>query len=71
VQSYLDLYTSGPLTKAEMLNRIADGRPMEESARLLSKFKIKRNGKDKDETFWNLGKIHGIEYLAYATDAEI
>jgi hypothetical protein len=26
VNSYLDVYHSGPLTKAEMLNRIADGR---------------------------------------------
>jgi hypothetical protein len=54
-----------------MLNRIADGRPMEESARLLSKFQIKRNGKDRDNMFWNLGKIHGLEYLAYATEAEL
>ena len=26
VENYLDIYNSGPLTKAEMLNRIADGR---------------------------------------------
>ena len=25
VEQYLDVYTSGPLTKAEMLNRIAEG----------------------------------------------
>ena len=26
VQNYLDIYQSGPLTKAEMLNRMADGK---------------------------------------------
>jgi hypothetical protein len=30
VESYLDVYHSGPLTKAEMLNRIADGRFVDE-----------------------------------------
>lgn len=31
VENYLDIYTSGPLTKAEMLNRIAEGKPVDES----------------------------------------
>jgi hypothetical protein len=26
VENYLDIYQSGPLTKAEMLNRFADGK---------------------------------------------
>lgn len=29
VEDYVDLYQSGPLTKAELLNRIADGRPVD------------------------------------------
>lgn len=29
VENYLDIYTSGPLTKAEMLNRIAEGKPVD------------------------------------------
>lgn len=68
VQSYLDLYTSGPLTKAEMLNRIADGRCEDE---YMSKFKFVKNGKDTDPVFWELGKIHGLEYLGLATEAEL
>lgn len=31
VESYLDIYSSGPLTKAEMLNRIAEGKPVDEN----------------------------------------
>jgi hypothetical protein len=29
VEKYLDIYTSGPLTKAEMLNRFAEGKPVD------------------------------------------
>jgi hypothetical protein len=35
------------------------------------KFQIKRRGKDKDDIFWTLGKVHGLEYLAYCTEEEI
>jgi hypothetical protein len=69
VENYLDVYHSGPLTKSEMLNRIADGRAVDES--FMRKFKIKRAGKDKDDIFWNYGKLHGLENLAYATQEEI
>ena len=62
IQDYVDLYQSGPLTKAEMLNRIADGQPVDTD--FLSKFKIKRAGKDKDDLFWAFGKIHGLENIA-------
>ena len=29
VEKYLDIYTSGPLTKAEMLNRFAEGKSVD------------------------------------------
>lgn len=35
------------------------------------KFRIKRKGKDKNDIFWTLGKIHGLENLAFATPEEI
>lgn len=63
VEQYLDLYSSGPLTKAEMLNRLAEGKPVDPN--FAKRFKIKRMGKDKDDIFWSLGKIHGLEYLAF------
>lgn len=59
VENYLDIYNSGPLTKAEMLNRIAEGKPVDES--FAKKFQIKRAGKDKNDIFWQIGKIHGLE----------
>lgn len=69
VEDYLDLYQSGPLTKADLLNRIADGRKVD--ADFAKKFRIKRNGKDKDSLFWAFGKIHGLENMALLTEEEI
>lgn len=68
-QAYLDLYQSGPLTKAELLNRMADGLPVDPN--FAEKFRIKRRGKDKDDIFWSIGKIHGLENIAYLTEEEV
>lgn len=64
--NYVDLYQSGPLTKAELLNRFADGLPVDPN--FASKFKIKREGKDKDDLFWFFGKIHGLENITYLSE---
>lgn len=48
-----------------MLNRIAEGRGVDQE--FAKKFSIKRAGKDRDEIFWTLGKIHGLENLAHVS----
>lgn len=65
----MDVYQSGPLTKSELLNRMADGLPVDPD--FASKWRIKRMGKDKDDIFWTLGKVHGIENIAFATDEQL
>ena len=70
LQAYLDKYTSGPMTKAEILNKIADGTPIEESG-LLDRYQIKRFGKDANDLFWKFGKIHGLEYISHCTEDEL
>lgn len=57
------------MTKAELLNRIADGKPVDPE--FASKFKIKRRGRDKDDIFWQYGKVHGLENLAFASEEEL
>jgi len=52
-----------------MLNRIADGRGVDGD--FARKFQVKRMGKDKDDIFWNLGKIHGLENLAFVKDEDL
>ena len=69
LEDYLDVYTSGPLTKAELLNRMADNLPVDPN--FASKWKIKRMGKDKNDIFWAFGKIHGLENIAYLSEEEI
>ena len=69
VENYLDIYTSGPLTKAEMLNRFAEGKPVDPN--FSKNFKVKRMGKDKDDIFWSLGKIHGLENIALCDLEEV
>lgn len=69
IKQYLDIYTSGPLTKAEMLNRFAEGKWVDPA--FSSKFKIKRMGKDKDDIFWAFGKIHGLENIALCSLEEV
>ena len=69
IENYLDVYTSGPLTKATMLNRIAEGRSVDPN--YAKNFRIKRMGKDKDELYWSLGKIHGLENIAFADPKEL
>ena len=69
IQNYLNVYNTGPMSKAELLNRIADGKPVDPE--FASKFKIKRRGRDKDDIFWRYGKIHGLENLAFATEEEL
>lgn len=64
--AYLDMYQSGPLTKSELLNRMADGLPTDPN--FASKFQIKRRGKDTDDVFWTLGKVHGLENIAYLSE---
>jgi hypothetical protein len=69
VEKYLDIYTSGPLTKSEMLNRFAEGKSVDQH--FAKNFKIKRMGKDKDDIFWSLGKIHGLENIALCDFEEL
>lgn len=69
VEQYLDLYHSGPLTKAELLNRFAEGKSVDEN--FAKNFKIRRAGKDKDDIFWNFGKIHGLENIVLCDLEEV
>lgn len=68
IESYLDVYQNGPLTKAEMLNRFNNGREVDEN--YAKNFQIKRSGKDKDDIFWEFGKLHGLENIVYVDPDE-
>jgi hypothetical protein len=69
VEEYLDEYQSGPISKAELLNRLADGLPVDPA--YAKKFQIKRRGKDRDDMFFAFGKVHGLENVAFADKDEV
>lgn len=52
-----------------MLNRIADGKGVDEN--FMKHYKIKRMGKDKDDIFWQIGKVHGLENIAHVSDEDL
>jgi hypothetical protein len=37
----------------------------------LKRFSIRRLGKDKDDIFWSLGKIHGLENIAFVDPKDL
>ena len=63
------MYDKDPLSKPElvehMINRIS------EQTDLSKVFQIKRQGKDRNDVFWLLGKIHGLENIAFCDSADL
>ena len=34
-------------------------------------YRVKRLGKDEDDIFWTIGKIHGLENIAFVDPAKL
>lgn len=62
------MYQNGPLTKADMLHRLNNGQKVDQ--KFAKNFQIKRAGRDKDNYFWNWGKLHGLENIVYVDENE-
>lgn len=63
------MYDSDPLSKPELLEHMM--KRITEQTDMSKVFQIKRQGKDKNPFFWQLGKIHGLENIAYCDPAEV
>ena len=57
------MYDKDALSKPELLNQMV--KRISEQEDLSKIFRIKRQGKDADDIFWNFGKVHGLENIAY------
>lgn len=66
---HLSMYDKDPLSKPELLEHMM--KRITEQTDLTKVFQIKRQGKDKNPLFWQLGKIHGLENIAYCDPAEV
>ena len=63
------MYDKDPLSKPELLNQMV--KRISEQEDLGKIFRIKRQGKDADDIFWNFGKVHGLENIAYCDPAAV
>ena len=63
------MYDKDPMSKPELLNQMV--KRISEKEDLSKIFRIKRQGKDTDDIFWNFGKVHGLENIAYCSAEDI
>ena len=66
---HLAMYDKDPMSKPELLNQMV--KRISEKEDLSKIFRIKRQGKDTDDIFWNFGKVHGLENIAYCSAEDI
>jgi hypothetical protein len=63
--NYLHEYSDRPFVKDELLARLED---LQKKG---LKMRIRRMGKDLDDLYWTFGKIHGLENIAFAEEADL
>lgn len=63
---YLSKNHQGPMTKSGLLEYTQQ----QQNGIPLGK-RVKRMGRDKDDVFWAIGKVHGLENIAYLSDEQL
>mgnify|MGYP006922971879 CR=1 FL=1 len=63
------MYDKDPLSKPELVEHMF--KRISEQVDLTEVFQVKRQGKDKSDIFWLLGKIHGLENIAFCSDEDL
>ena len=66
---FLSMYDKDPLSKPELLNHMI--KRISEQTDLTEVFRVKRLGKDQNPIFWQFGKIHGLENIAFCDAADL
>jgi hypothetical protein len=66
---YLSVYDKDPLSKPQLLDHMV--KRISEQIDLTKVFQIKRLGRDESDIFWQFGKIHGLENIAFVDLAEL
>ena len=66
---HMAMYDKDPLSKPELVEHMM--KRISEQTDLSKVYRIKRQGKDKNDVFWLLGKIHGLENIAFCDSNEL
>jgi hypothetical protein len=69
ILNYLSIHSKDPLSKPELKEHLIKQVLKDED--IFSKFQVKRSGKDKNDIYWNFGKIHGLENIGLLTEADM
>lgn len=69
ILDYLSMHAKEPLTKPELVEHLM--KKVKNKVDIASKFKIKRSGKDENDTYFGFGKVHGLENIAYVDDEKL
>ena len=69
VLNYLSMYAKDPLTKPELVDQMMKN--MLKDKDVVSKFQVKRSGKDLDDFYYSFGKVHGLENIAFVDPEEL
>jgi len=59
------------MTKKELKKHIATNAQLKDEEVHSKTKRIKRMGKDEDDVFWALGKVHGIENIVYLSEEQL
>lgn len=71
LSGYLQTYAKDPMTKKELKQHIATNSQLKDQE-IHNKTKVvRRMGKDQNDIFYALGKVHGIENIVYLSDEEM
>ncbi len=65
----LSMYGKDPLSKPELLEHMM--KRVSQQTDLSDVFRVKRQGKDANDTFWSFGKIHGLENIAFCDAQDV
>ena len=63
------MYDKDPLSKPELVEHMF--KRISQQTDLSKVFQIKRQGKDRSDVFWLLGKVHGLENIAFCDSADL
>ena len=66
---FLAMYDKDPLSKPQLLDHLV--KRISEQTDLTEVFRVKRQGKDANPIFWQFGKIHGLENIAFCDPDEL
>jgi hypothetical protein len=67
LNDYLETYASEAQSENEYLDSFR--KTLGKNVNFGKMFKVKRLGKDENDLFWQFGKIHGLENIAFVDEA--